>query len=490
MALMGWTDAGNTERFVEDHKDDIRYCPDFKKWMLWTGVRWELISTRPLEQAIRSARKLQTSSDPVVKKFGKNSESSRKLNSVIQDAANLPKIHVRLKELDADPWLLNTLSGVVDLRTGSVRPHRNSDFFTKITGVEYDPSAKAPRFEQFMLEVFDHDRELVVYVLRYLGQALTGLPSDRVMQFWYGPAGSNGKSTLINTLLWALGDYAQTMAAGLLLGNSRPLSSANARPDLVALLSARLVVGNETSEDHYFDESLVKQLTGRDRLSVRGNYQDQAQIHPTWTLALASNHKPIVRGGDTAIWDRLHLVPFNVRFTDDGEPRKDPELEGKLKAEAPCILALLVRSCMEWQAEGLRPPPRVLAAVEEYKKSQDTIGEFIEECCIVGDGLTTLRSALYEAFREWSERSGEKNPIGKKRFNQKMEPRFLSAGTGGKTHWIGLSCQHGTAVVRNAVEKGRDRGQRASLGRDPKDNSGSFAGADSTVRRKEIRRLD
>lgn len=445
------TDAGNAERFAADHGEDLRHCAGLG-WLQWDGARWTAFQDKPYSLAVRSARKLQACGDPKAAKFGFNSENLAKLRPTLEIAEGLLRIDA--KQLDADPWLLNTPSGVVNLRTGDLQAHDKALACTQITGVPYDPTIPTPRFDRFMSEIFGGDVELAEFVLRYLGQSLTGCSPERCLQVWYG-IGSNGKSTLVNLLMHVLGDYARTLSIGVLLEQGRPRSSAAASPDLAALRGVRFAAGVETSEHQRWNESLIKQLTGGDKLTARFLYQREVmEFDPTWTLALATNHKPIVRGVDPAIWDRIHLVPFEVRFLDDGEPRKDPALHDTLRAEAPGILAKLVRYCIAWREQGLQPPERVLAEVQEYKDDQDTIGEFLRDNCSIGPGLSTPRAALWSAYSAWADEANE-HKLGRKTFNQRIAGRFESQGKDRHARWLGVSCGSPAAVVRTAVERAK-----------------------------------
>jgi putative DNA primase/helicase len=440
------TDAGNAERFADDHGDDLRYCAGLG-WLQWDGVRWAALHEEPYSLAIKSARKLQAGGEV---KFGRASEDFKRLRATVSIARTLPSLRVELEDLDADPWLLNTPTGLVDLRTGELRAHDKLAMCTRLTGVPFDAAIATPRFDAFMLEVFANDSEVAEYVLRYLGQGLTGLPAERCMQVWHG-TGSNGKSTLLDLLLDILGDYAKMLSIGLLLEQGRPRSSAAASPDLAALRGVRFAAGVETAEYQRWNESLVKQLTGKDKLTARHLHKEPITFAPSWTLALATNHRPIVRGVDPAIWDRIHLVPFEVRFT---EEKRDRTLHETLRQEAPGVLAKLVTYCMQWRAKGFCPPASIADAVAEYQHDQDTIGEFLTDACSTGPGLSITKSALWAAYKQWAEDANE-YCLGKKAFNQRMFGRFQDEGTGGRARWLGVSCGSSAAVVKQAIDKAK-----------------------------------
>jgi putative DNA primase/helicase len=194
-------------------------------------------------------------------------------------------------------------------------------------------------------------------------------------------------------------------------GESHPTEKAD-------LFGKRLVVGIETEEGRRLAESLVKDLTGGDRLRARRMREDFWEFAPTHKVVLCTNHKPTITGDDHAIWRRIRLIPFTVPFWNPDVPgaaysgrpeelRQDKGLREKLDAELPGILAWCLRGCLEWQANkqtnGLQTPVEVMAATREYRDEQDVIGQFIAECCQVGSkDYRGKASDLYAAFQIWA----------------------------------------------------------------------------------------
>lgn len=309
--------------------------------------------------------------------------------------------------------------------------------------VPYDPHAQAPRFVQFMYEVFDQGgsrvqdtTDMVAYMLRYLGYALTGSTREQCFQLWVG-SGSNGKTTLVNVLRKIFGDHAQELAANMLIKGGQKNSSA-ASPDMARLRGVRLAMSEELDGGSRWDEALLKQLTGSSRVTARQLHQKTFEFKPKAKIILSTNHKPVVRGTDHGIWRRIQLVPFKRRF--EGAA-KDPELESKLIAEAPGILALLVAGCLDWQArESLVPPPAVVNASREYREEQDVIGQFLREACHVGAGAQCRMSRVWDAYKMWSVRS-EVYVVPKHSFNAQLKERGF-AKKDEKT-WLGLDLRAG-----------------------------------------------
>lgn len=436
-------DRGNVDRLVDRFGADLCFVPGLD-WLRWDGCRWAPSDGPYCELELLSAEIQQEGNTmggdagKAIEAWGRQCGNAGRLRGAVEVASHRAELRTDAARLDANPWLLNCTNGTLDLRTAAIREHVREDLITRTTPVAYDSCATAPRFEQFLLEVFDNDAAVANYVLRYLGSALTGKSPDRAFQVWHG-AGANGKSTLIDVLRYVLGDYAVSMSIGLLLASRRPRNSAAASPDLVSLRGVRLASCVETDAGQSWNESLVKQLTGGDVIRARHLHREEIEFDPTWTIVLATNHKPIVRGTDAAIWDRIHLVPFDVRFD---ESSQDPTLKDKLKAEAPGILRMLVDACRDWQSNGLQTPDRVRTAVQEYRQAQDVVGQFLTECCETGPGKHVPTSKMYRAYKTWSQESGE-YVHGKHAFNRIMRERGLTDERRRVVEWQGIDLRSG-----------------------------------------------
>jgi putative DNA primase/helicase len=313
---------------------------------------------------------------------------------------------------------------------GPLPPHRREDLLTKITPVAYDPEAVCPEWERFLEPVFAGDAALIRFVQRLLGHCLTGDVSEHVLAVFYG-AGANGKSTLLNAVLGGLGpDYGMQAAPGLLMarhGDRHPTERAD-------LFGKRVVVASESEQGGRFDEALVKQLTGDDKVKARRMREDFWEFDPSHKLILCTNHRPKVSGTDNSIWRRLRLVPFTTTFWNPDKPapagaarpeelRQDKRLPEKLRAEAPGILAWLVHGCLAWQGEGLAMPSAVADATQQYRSEEDLLGEFLAEQCVVGNGLSVRSSDLFARYKSLLEASGEPDGVGQHEFGRAMTAR-------------------------------------------------------------------
>lgn len=432
------TDGGNAERFAREHAADLRYCHAWHKWLVWDERRWSEDATGEVDRRAKATSRAMLADAATIAdddkrkaavKWAMVTDSRGKREAMIALATSEPGIPIVPGDLDRDPWLLNVGNGVVDLRTGRLRSHDRADLLTKLAAVEYAPTATRPQWERFIADVLP-DLEVRRFVQKAVGYSLTGSVREQVMFFLYG-TGANGKSVFLSTVLALLGDYGMQAVPDILVAHG-----ADRHPtELADLCGRRLVATVEVEEGRRLAESLVKLLTGGDRIRARRMYEDAWSFEPTHKLWLAANHRPAVRGQDYAIWRRIRLVPFTVTIPED---RRDPDLTDKLASELPGILAWAVEGCLAWQREGLRAPEGVKVATESYRTEQDTVGRFIEEACLVAPGIRVRSGDLYRRFKGWCEEAGER-PCTQTAFGLRLGDRGLvSKHTNRGAIWFGI----------------------------------------------------
>jgi putative DNA primase/helicase len=376
-------------------------------------------------------------------------------------AQSEPGIPVAPDELDRDPWLLTVENGTIDLRTGVLRPHDRADLITKLAPVAFDPAASCPRWLDFLDAVFAGDAALIDFVQRAIGSSLTGITRDRAVFVLFG-GGRNGKTTLLEVLRAVLGpEFAVRVPTETLLARRGDGGVPN---DVARLRGARFVTAAEAEEGRRLDESKVKELTGGDTLTARFMRSEWFEFLPRFKLWVCTNHKPVIRGTDRAIWDRIRLIPFGVRFWDPAqgetgppELRADPFLREALMAEIPGILAWAVRGCVDWQRSGLGAPEAVRGATEGYRSEMDTVGRFIADICLVNGGCRATAKDLYGSYVAWCEENGEK-PMTQKAMGLRLAERgFDSARIGNPQArcWLGIG-------LRSELAEG-DGGRRIAV---------------------------
>ena len=394
-----FSDESLALRFTERHAYTLRYVAAWGRWYEWTGTVWKQDTTLAVFDLAR--RLCRQASSECEKDKVASAIASAKTVAAVERLAKSDRRHAAtIEQWDADPWLLNTPGGVVDLRTGQTRPHRPGDYMTKMTAVA--PGGECPLWHDFLAKVTAGDADLQAYLKRMIGYCLTGSIREHAMFFGYG-TGGNGKGVMINTATGIMRDYACVASMDAFTASAFERHSA----DLAMLRGARLVTAQETEEGRRWAESRIKALTGGDPITARHMRQDFFTFSPVFKLLIAGNHRPGLRGVDEAIRRRMNLLPFTVTIPASD---RDPELPEKLKAEWPGILAWAIEGCLEWQDSGLCPPAAVVDATADYLDAEDALASWFAECCMDDTDVNATplpSSLLYSSWRTWAERAGE-----------------------------------------------------------------------------------
>ncbi len=385
----------------------LRFVPADGKWRVWTDGRWmpdvELLAEDTVKQELRAiAAKIDG-----VGASDKEQNANRALARAIcsDPKAGIVRALVQSdrtialppEAFDADPWLLNTPGGIVDLKTGKLGPSDPDALCSKTTSVTPEFGGAMPEWTRFLAEATNNDEALQGYLQRLCGYSLTGETIEQQYTFIYGPGG-NGKGKFLEVLTGVMGDYAKAAPMDTFI------ESVNERhaTELAGLMGARLVTASETTEGKRWNSERLKALTGGDAVSARFMRQDFFEFTPNFNLIFIGNHRPDIRTLDPAMVRRTHIVPFMVA------PKVvDKHLGAKLKREWPAILAWFIEGCMAWQADGLNPPPTVKAATTDYLHDADPTAQWLEECCELTPGAWTETTALYDSWKEWAHRRGE-----------------------------------------------------------------------------------
>ena len=340
--------------FAQRHADDLRYVAQWGKWYRWDGTRWREDKTRKvfdLSRALCREAAARTNKSG----HGKAIASAKTRAAVVSLASEDRRLAATVEQWDADPWLLNTPGGIVDLRTGHVRGATPDDYMTMITAVA--PSGDCPLWHAFLNTVTDNDADLKKFLQVASGYSLTGSTREQILLFLYGK-GQNGKTVFIKAVSGALGDYHTAAPMEMLVD----LIHDRHPTDLAGLRGARLVTCAETEQGRRWAESKIKQLTGDDVIRARFMRQDFFTYEPQFLLMVYGNNKPGLKSVDDAIRRRIKLTPFAVKIS---EAERDKELQEKLKAEWPGILAWMIEGCLVWQRGGWsrqkrsKPPRRI-----------------------------------------------------------------------------------------------------------------------------------
>lgn len=402
-------DTGNAERLFDAFGDMLRFCYTDKKWLYYYEGKWYTDNIGYIRQLADSATVLQEQErilyahdEELLKAFDRHLKKSRSFagkTNMIREAEHYAPILPQ--NLDRNKAVIGVKNGIIDLKTGELLPHDREAYLTKQCPVIYNPDAPEPKlWLQFLSDIFGGDPYMLDYIQKCVGYSLTGSTSEQCAFFLFG-TGRNGKSTFLEIVRGILGDYATNIQPQTIMVN--PKSGNAPSSDIARLKGARLVTSVEPNEGMRLDEGLLKQLTGDDVVTARKMFSEEFEFKPEFKLWMATNHKPLIRGTDTGIWRRIHLIPFEVQIPLD---RVDKKLKYKLVKESEGILKWAVQGCIRWQNEGLIMPQKVLDAVREYQHEMDVISAFLDACCMTGEGETKA-SKLYAVYAKWAEEHNE-----------------------------------------------------------------------------------
>ena len=424
------TEDAAATAFADRHTGKLLFDHDAGSWFQWCGSHWRREGTGlAFHWARELSRELSATSDGKAKSILNKTSFA----SGVERFCRTDRVFaVTSERWDADPFLLATPDGTVDLATGRLRPASPEDKITKVAAVAPAARAECPRWRQFISEAMGGDEGLVRFLQQFAGYCLTGDTREHALVFGYG-AGGNGKSVFVNTLTAIAGDYAvvapmDTFTAAQ--GDRHPT-------DLAMLRGARLVTASETEEGRAWAESRIKQITAGDPISARFMRQDFFTFRPTFKLLVVGNHKPVLRNVDDAARRRFNIVPFVTK-----PARPDRELERKLREEWPGILRWMIDGCLDWQRNGLVRPASVVEATADYFSAQDLVSQFLEECCSVdmaNEWLTVSVSDLFRAWADFAKAAGEP-PGSQKAFSEAITRHGFvkKRTTGGARVFLGM----------------------------------------------------
>jgi putative DNA primase/helicase len=385
--------------FTRRHRHGLRYVHEWGTWMRWDGMRWARERTLAVWDMAREITRDVGASITNVRARARV-QSAATVNAIVA-LARADRAHARESaDFDRNPWLLNTPGGTVDLRTGAMHAHDRADNLTKVTPITPSMDGDTHLWRQCLATWTQGDEALEGFLRRLAGYFLTGSVKEERLPIIHG-GGGNGKTKFVETLRAVMGnDYVTGVAMETLI-----VTSGEQHPtDLADLRGKRLAIATETDEGRRFAEAKVKALTGGDRIRARHMRRDFFEFDPTHKLLVVGNHRPTLRNTDEAMRRRLLLIPFEATIS---AAHRDRDLSEKLLAERPAILRWMIEGCAEWLANGLQPPPRVLAATEDYFESQDAFGRWRDECLIQNANAITTRRDAFTSWKTWAEARGE-----------------------------------------------------------------------------------
>lgn len=440
-----WDDQGRGLRMRDQFATVLKFNAVDKKWFFFNGSYWqEDIGNQKVELAAERVANSIKKEKPELS-FSTKTDEDKAMNEWYRfqkdSRSHMAKMHmidefkkyviVKHGEFDKEDMLLNTESGYVDLSNGELHDHDIDKKFSHQTLAEYSDNVDAPLWEKFLNQIFNNDEELIHYVQKAIGYSFTGSVDEQCL-FILNGRGRNGKSVFSNVISNVAGNYAKQMNVQTIVAKKNQSGSANS--DIARLEGARIVTSSELNEGDRFDESLVKQLTGGDKILARFLYGSEFEYNPKFKIWMATNHLPIIRGTDDGIWRRIKIIPFNIQIPKE---KVDKRLEYKLKAEYTGILNWIVQGAIMWQQEGLEDPEAVRQVIENYRAEMDPLDAFLEECCTTGQNYSIKAREMYDAYHEWAKES-EEYKMSLNKFGREMSKKLLRVKKRDGWYYVGL----------------------------------------------------
>lgn len=442
-----YTDVGNTDYMDIASNGKIKYNSYRKKWFVYEDGVWALDPQgRRVKMMVEqwARERLEYAEEYGTAKDVKECMAllgARRINAAFDLLHG--RALTRPSDWDRDTNLLNLRNGTFNLETMQLQEHNPADMLTKRMGVAYDPHATAPNFERFLAEAVPDEGERR-YLQRMVGYSLTGDPVERALMVLHGPGGT-GKSTFIETIAELFDEYGTTATDQVF--RAKREGTQGPTNDLMNLQGARYVSMSELDYGASMDESLIKRMTGRDRITSRHMYEENQTWTPQCVIWLATNHHFKINGDDGAIWDRIKVVKFHVRAA-----KKDEYLARKLKAELAGIFNWALAGLREYREIGLCEPEGVVEAIAQYRDEQDDVYQFRK--AMLDDGVMVegvkeriKKTQAYDLYLEWCKREGNRYPLGQKRFNLRWEALGYHIVKSGNLFWQGIGLPAGSWLV-------------------------------------------
>ncbi len=461
--------VGDATLFCALFRGKYVFVQEWEKFLYWSGHYWvvDMRSMRALADAERVCQAYlnawaqcdEEEGSPLHKKLTKRIDSLRshrgreEMLKCVTTIDNAPVISV--EQLDQQPYLLATPTGVIDLRTGECNPGKPEQYITSPCPTPWKGlDAPSPDFQNYLLTCMAEDQEMADFIIRLLGYGLLGEKYLHIWAIMYGPLSRNGKDTLMNVIKRILGRKLHIrFPVGMLVEQKFQRDSSQPQADLMALRGAKIAYASEANSRQALDQAKIKDLTGGGFITARGlTDKEMTEWKQSALLLLLTNYLPKLDASDDGFNARTLCIEWPVKFVPNPvkeyERKIDLQMAKKLEAEDSGILALLVRGCMDVIANGLRIPEKVLQFTREQIDSFDDIGKFLKECCVLEDPPTggreyatrTAASELLKVCNWWCKKIlGNSYPYTPKKFTPALEKKGIQTKKSSVMFYLGVT---------------------------------------------------
>ena len=426
-----WDDPGMGYLFADTYKNISRYVPEAKAWYVYDGRVWRLDlggmrvaqQARDLMDYLLDCRKfiIDDEQREAWIKFITARRTKKFRDTMLADARSV--YHISILEFDKDPYLFNCQNVTLNLRDFMQHDHRPEDFLSKISNVVFDPDVKCSRWETFIDEVMQGDKDKARFLQKALGYALVGDTKHECFFVLYGATTRNGKGTTMETTLHLMGDYGRTSQPES-VAQKQTVNSGGPSEDIARLKGARFVNMSEPDKGLRLNGSLVKQLTGGDTVTARFLHQNSFEYRPEYKLFINTNHLPRVTDDSIFASGRVKLIPFERHFP---ENEQDKELKAFFKRPGNIsgILNWFIEGLRLLNRTGLKQPAAISEALNKYREESNPVGQFIQECLAPKDGHTVTLKSVFKEYETWCDNYGY-SPMSSRDLAEEMRKRGMT----------------------------------------------------------------
>lgn len=373
------------------------------------------------------------------------------------------------EKLNSKPELIGFENGVYDLDTNTFRDGQPEDYVSFSTGYDYEQlNESCPavcEINEFFEKVF-RSKELRVYVIRTLASCLHGGIRYERYNMWHGEQGANGKSKLLDLIEQTFGDYSVKFPVSLL--TQKRVASNAATSELARSKGRRFASMQEPGENETLNIGIMKELSGNDKIVARHLFHEAIEFRPFYKMFMCCNHLPNVPSQDGGTWRRIRVVHFKSRFCENPDPsnpnefKVDYAIDRKFDVWRPQMMSMLIKILPSVRS-GIVEPSEVLDYTMNYKRSNDSITEFLDTFVrpgSVNDSVTL--SELIRDYRQWRKREGSlsnnNSTINRTEFKSVTEKFFGGKSRSRTDAWFGyrlLSEEEEAEEARLAAESAK-----------------------------------
>ena len=420
-----WTEIGYGRLFADCYRDIARFVPERKSWYCYRDGIWAAdtgsLQTMELCKELADAlmiHALTIQNEQQRKEYLKNYSKwqvRRTRETILKDAQSIHPISIG--DFDSDPYVFNCHNGTLHLDTMTFTPHNPEDRLTKISPVDYDPSARCDRFLTFVNEVTSGDTDKARFLQKMLGYGMSGDTRYECLFILYGATTRNGKGTLCESVLKVLGTYGCT-ARPETLSIKTNANSHNPSEDIARLAGVRFANISEPGKGMVLNAAQVKSMTGNDTLNARFLHENSFDFIPQFKLYINTNYLPVINDMTLFSSGRVVTIPFERHF-EESEQDKSLKAEFRKPENQSAILNWLVEGYRLLMEEGMKLPETVIAATDAYREDSDKVWQFVQERLDEAPAMEVRTSEVYDSYRGWCAENGC-HPENSRNFNQAL----------------------------------------------------------------------